>query len=66
MQRRAPQTRHTLRRITAGIIKDLILICLVDPKFACNSFNADELLSDRYESKKDFVVAFKLSFSLFP
>ena len=66
MQRRAPQTCHMLRRITASIIKALILICLVDPKFASNSFNADKLLSNRYVSKKDFVVAFKLSFSLFP
>ena len=58
-RRRVPQTRPTLRRITASIMKVLILICLVYSKFASNVFNAYELLSNRNVSKKDFLVVFK-------
>ena len=63
-QRRVQLTHYTLRRITASVIKDLIVICLVGPKFASNLFNAYDLLSNRYESKKKFLTVL-LSFSLF-
>ena len=47
-RKRAPQTRYKLWRIAASIIYELILICLVETKFASNLCNAYELLSNSY------------------